>query len=120
MSPNLPTDLTVVRRADSVTAIFDQPQIVLFAKGSDCIQVEWIAERMRDHHGTGSMRERGFELGYIDVVGGDINIHKNRNKIILKDRVDGGGETCRNRDHFIAGFELSFAQGGRCEAGQRQ
>ena len=61
--------------------------------------------------------ERSFELIHIHIVGGDLNIHKNRHKIILNDWVDRGWKSCGNSDDFIAGFKCLVAKLRRSQAG---
>ena len=49
MSPNVPTSPAVVGRAERVAAILDQPQIVLLGDAHDLLEIERIAQRVRDH-----------------------------------------------------------------------
>ena len=44
-----------------------------------------------------SVRERGFELRDVDVVGGQRDIDEYRHQAVLDDRIDGGREIRRPR-----------------------
>src|SRR5215472_6612600 len=56
-------------RAERIAAILDKPQVVLLCKGSHRIQVEYIAQRVRDHDGARFVAAGGFELGDVDLIG---------------------------------------------------
>jgi len=94
--------LIFVGGAYCVTAIFNQPQVVAAGKVYHCIQVKRVAQGMRNHHGACALGMCVLQLRYIDVVGRDRGVHKNRRQSILDDRIDRRWEASGNRDHLIA------------------
>lgn len=40
-----------IGRAERVAVVLDEPEVMLVAERFDCLEVEWIAERMCDHDG---------------------------------------------------------------------
>lgn len=106
--------LAAVSTAQRITAVFYQPQVVFFAQGRDDIQIEGVAQRVRQHDGFGLGANGRFDLAGVDVVGKAVHIHKHRYGAKLEDGVDGGGETGRHADDFIARLDRPVAQlGGR-------
>ena len=40
-----------IGRTERVAVVLDEPEVMLVAERFDCLEVEWIAERMCDHDG---------------------------------------------------------------------
>ena len=100
--------LATVGGAQRIAAVFDQPQVVLLAQGSDHVQAERVAQAVRQHDGLGLRCDGRFDLGRIDVVGEPVHIDKHRYRTKLQDRVDGGGKACRHTNDFV-----TFLNGAR-------
>ena len=86
----------------------------------DRLQIERIAERVRDHH---CLRPRGecvFELRNIDVVLRNRHVDKHRHRAVLNDRRNSRRKSRRNRDHFVAALEPTFAEHWRCQRHERR
>lgn len=94
----------VVCRAQRVTAIFDQPQVVLFTQCFHLAQIEWVAQGVSEHDGLGLRRDGGFDQVCIDVVGVHFNIDEHRDRAELNDRVNSSRETRSNANDFVAFF----------------
>ena len=102
--------LAFIGGAQCVTAVLNHPQIVLFAEGRHKFQVKRVAQAVRQHDGFGFGADGGFNLGRIDVVGSQVNVHKYRHCTKLQDRVDCGWEACGHTNHFIARLNGAAAQ----------
>ena len=89
----MPTVLAVVRRAERVAAVFDQPEIVLAREVGDRVQVERIAERVGDHDGARAVGQGRFELRHVDVIRRQFHVDEDRDAAVLNDRVDRGRES---------------------------
>ena len=61
----------------------------------------------------------GFELRYVDVVGGKLNVDKDRHQAVLNNRIDGGRKAGGNGDDFVAGLQSAVAERRRSEARER-
>ena len=105
--------LATVGSAQRIAAVFNQPQVVLFAERGDHVEVERVAQRMGQHDGFGFGRNGSFYLAGVDIVGEPVHINKNRHRAKLNDRVDGGWKACRHANDFIAALDGPVAQLGR-------
>src|ERR1035438_1190205 len=74
--------------AKRITAILDQPEIVLFHKRGDGIEVENITQRVSDDDSHGLLAAGRFELVGVDLIGGQLDIDEDGYKTVLKNRVD--------------------------------
>ena len=66
-----PDGPSFVERPNGVAAILNHPEIVFGRKLHDRIDVERVAQGVRQHDGFSAIGDCGFQLGYIDVVGGN-------------------------------------------------
>ena len=94
--------------AKCITVILDQPQTVLFAKGSHSPQVERIAKRMRRHNRLGLRSQGSFKHRHVKIISRKRNINKNGNRSILQDRGNRCRESAGNRYDFIARQNAAF------------
>ena len=111
--------LAAVGGTQRIAAVFYQPQVVFFAQGGDHIQVERVAQAVRQHDGFGFGADGRFDLAGVDVVGKAVDIHKDRHGAKLEDGVDGGGEACCYADDFIARLDGPVPQFWRGECAER-
>src|SRR5215212_5666200 len=93
---------------NSITAILDQPKIVPFRERCDSLKIERIAQGMGNHDCTGLVRECRLKLSHVYVISGNLDIHKDRDQALLKDRVDCGWKTGCHSYHFITWLELAL------------
>ena len=115
------TDATaVISCADGVTTIFHEPKIVFLYERCNGGEIEWITQRVCQHHGSGPVRARGFQLADIDVVSRESDVDKNGHQIVLDDGIDRGGEAGRERDHFIAGLQSAVTEFERSQRRERR
>src|SRR5688500_1021634 len=101
--------LPIISCTDSIATIFDQPQIVCFAKCGYSFDVKWIAEGMGEHHCTRTIRQGSFQLSCIHIVCGNMHVYKNRYETILENWVDCRRKARSNGDNFITSFKLALA-----------
>src|ERR1039458_376035 len=93
---------SLVARTQSIAAIFDDPEVMLAGYHHDCIQIERVAQCMCHHDGAGAFGYGRFDFFWVDVVGGDVHIHKHRHHTVLQHGIHGGWKTCCHGDDFIA------------------
>ena len=68
----------VVGGAQRIAAVLDEPEIVFLCQRGDGIQIVGVAQRVREHDGLGPGRDRGFDLGRVDVVAAELHIDEHR------------------------------------------
>jgi len=68
-----------VKRSDGIAAILDQPEIVFGGQLHDGIEIEWIAESVRQHDGRVRL-ETAASVGGVDVVSRNLHVNKDRDK----------------------------------------
>ena len=107
--------LAVILGAERIAVVLDEPKVVLLAEGLHGLDVERIAERVREHHGLRLLRPGPFKLQRIDICRAELHIHKHGHGTVLHDRRDRGGEARRDRNHLIAAFHLSLAEKRRSQ-----
>lgn len=107
--------LAAVGGAQSIAAVFNQPQFVFFANGGNHIQVKGVTQTVGKHDGLGFGADSSFNLAGIDVVGQWVHIHKHRYCTVLNDGVNCGWKSSRNANDFIAFLNGAVTQLGRCE-----
>ncbi|MNT03782.1 hypothetical protein D3C72_1383330 [compost metagenome] len=110
----------IVGRAQSIAAVFDQPQPIAVAQFAHHLEVERVAQGMRQHDGLGARADGRLDQRRINVVGAHFDVNKHRDRTKLQDRVDGGGEARRHADDFItfangAIPQTRRGQGGKCQ-----
>ena len=105
-----------IGRAKGITAVFNQPKSVVLAQGGDHVQVERVAQRVGQHDGFGSRRNRRFYFVGVNVIRLKLDIDKNRHSAKLQDRIDGRWKAGGNPDDFVTLSDGSLAQQG---TGQR-
>ncbi len=70
------------------------------------MQIEWIAEGVRHHHGLGfALAIRGGQLVHAGVQRDRIVINEDRHESVLQDRRDRRGKSGGHRDDFVPGLE---------------
>ncbi len=108
--------LAIVGGAQRVAAVFDQPEIVFLCDTGHFGEVVRVAQGVGQHDGLGLWADGGFELGNVDVVGGDVDIDKHRNGTELQDGVNRGGEAGGDADDFVPRFDCAVAKivAGKC------
>ena len=109
-----------VKRSDGIAAILDQPEIVFGGQLHDGIEIEWIAESVRQHDGPGAIGDSRLQLGGVDVVSRNLHVNKDRDKPVLNNGIDSRGESGGYGDHFVSGRELAVAERRRCETRERR
>ena len=92
----------LVGRSQRVAAVFYKPEVVLFAERRDRIEVEDVAQSVRDHDGLYLGTVGLLQTGDIDLIGWQRDVQKYRHEAILKDRINCCGESRGHCDHFIA------------------
>ena len=102
--------LATIGSAQRITAVFNQPEVMLFAQRCNHVQVKGVAQTMGKHDRLGFLADSGFYLGGINVVCERVHIHKHRYSTELQDGVDGGWEACSYTDDFIALLNGTVAQ----------
>ena len=90
------------RRAERIAAILYQEQPVLFAEPADGDDIKRIAQRMGDHDRTGARRDRRFDGGDVDIVGGNMHIDEDGHRAGLENRIDSRRKAGRAGDDFVA------------------
>ena len=92
MSPKVPTlrPFQVEPSASQQSSI--SQRLCFLRERGDRVEVEDVAQRVRDHDGSGLFAARGFELAHIDVVGRQRDIDEDRHEAILDDGIDRGGK----------------------------
>ena len=111
--------LAIVGGAQCIAAIFDQPQIVLFAQCDDDFQVERVAQGVGQHDGLGLVGDGRFDFRGIDIVGAQFDVDKHRYRAIAEDRIDGGREAGGNANDFIARLDRACTQFRRGQRHER-
>ncbi|MNS98122.1 hypothetical protein D3C72_1324790 [compost metagenome] len=111
--------LAVVGGAQGVTAVFDQPQVVLLANLLDLGQVERVAQGVGEHDGLGFRSNGGLDQVCIDVVGGHVDVDEHRDGAKLHDRVDGRRKAGCYADHFVTFLDGARTQLGRSQRAER-
>src|SRR6185437_6489840 len=112
--PKSPDLAAAIGRAECVTAILDEKEIVLLGKSGDRSQVKRIAERMRRHDRARPLASCCLELPHIDVVSSKLDIDENGYEAVLQQWIDGGRESGRAGDDLVARFERLVFQQMRC------
>ncbi len=115
--PDLPA---VPGRAERVAAVLDQPQTVALAERRDGIEVERIAQRVGHHHRPRAIAHRRLQPLNVDVVLGQGDVDEDGHEPVLQDRVDGGWEAGRDRDHLVARAQPPIAQARGRQRRERQ
>ena len=105
-----------IGRAERVAVVLNEPEVMLVAERFDCLEVEWIAERMREHDSLRPRRVCCLELCDIDVVLRNRDIDKDRHGAVVHNRRNGRREPRSNGDDLIAAPDASLAEERR---GQR-
>jgi hypothetical protein len=109
----------VVRGAERVAAVLDEPESVRFGERGDCRDVEWIAERMRDHDRARAVAEGGLQHVEARAERGNRDVDEDGHESVLKDRIHRGREACRDGDDLIAAPDLPVPECRRRECGER-
>ena len=110
--------LAIDGRAQRVAAILDQDEAAAIADFLDRLDVEGVAERMRDHDRPGAWRDRILDGVDLDVVGGDIDVDENGRHVPHDRRIDRGGEARRAGDDLVAGLHLTSLLARRSQRGK--
>ena len=100
----------IVRAAEGVTIVLDEPELVLFAKIDDGREVERISQGMGENDGFGFWGEGCLHLFHFAVQSCGVVINEDRDKTILQDGRDGRWEAGGDGNDFIAGFEAAIAE----------
>jgi hypothetical protein len=111
--------LAAVGATQCVAAVFYQPQVVFLAQRGHHVQVEGVAQRVRQHDGLGLGADGGLDLVGVNVVREAVHINKHWYCTELQDGVDGGGESRGHANDFIPLLDCAVAQLGRCERVER-
>ena len=91
-----------IAAAEGIAVVFDQPEVVLTAKGEHRAQVKRITQGMGHHHGLGLAALVGrLQLVHPQVARPWIGVHEHRHAAVLQDRRHRGGEAGRAGDHLI-------------------
>ena len=109
-----------VEGAKRITVVLDEPEVVLVTEILDSLEVERIAERMRDHDSLRLVRERSLKLRHIDVVLRDRHIDKDRHCSVVDNRRDRRRETGCHRDDLIPAADAAFAEQRRSQRHEGQ
>lgn len=109
-----------VEGAKRITVVLDEPEVVLVTEILDSLEVERIAERMRDHDSLRLVRERSLKLRHIDVVLRDRHIDKDRHCSVVDNRRDRRRETGCHRDDLIPTTDAAFAEQRRSQRHEGQ
>ena len=104
---------------DAVTAVFNQPELVLTAKLSDHIHVERITQGMGDHDCLRLAGERLLQMVGIDVQA-TVDIQKHRDAAILDDGVDGRRKPTSDGYDLIPPLDSPIPQLRACKAREGQ
>ena len=77
------------------------------------IEIEWVAQRVRQHDCLGSRRDSSFYFARINVVGAEVDVDKYGYCTELQDGVHSCREAGGDADHFISGANGALAEAGR-------
>ncbi len=107
MSPKVPTFWPFQVEPSASQQSSMSQSLCLLAEGGDGVEIEDVAEGVGDHDGAGAVAAGGFELGDVDLVGGQRDVDEDRDEAVLEDGVDRGREAGGDGDDLIAGLELA-------------
>jgi len=89
--------------AEGLRAVLDDEKPVLPADGADRLHVRGLAEEVDRKDGAGLRRYGRPDLRRIDVEGLRVDVHEDRRRADVADRLRGGDEGERGRDDLVAG-----------------
>jgi hypothetical protein len=92
---------------------------VLPAERRDRIQIEDVAQSVRDHHSLHLRAVGRFKLRSIDLIRWQRHIDEDGDQTVLKDWIDRRRKAGCNGKHLVARTKLSFAQLGRGKRAER-
>src|SRR6185312_2991658 len=88
---------------------------MFLSERANCVDIKDISQGMGDEDGLCSLAVRSFELGYIDLVSRNCNVHKHGHKPVLKNRIERCRESGSNGDDFVTRPEAALAEFWRCK-----
>src|SRR5665213_714279 len=94
-----------IRSAHSLAAIFNHVQAMLISQRAYFVHVTWITIHMHQHYRLCLRRNGSLQFLHIQIVGGEVAIHKYRDKSVLDNRPDSRGPRERRNNHLIASFQ---------------
>ena len=108
----MPVSRPSVPRAERVAVVLDEEQVVLGGERGDRIEIERVAERVREHDRARPRADRLREPIDPHVVGAELDVDEHRHEPVEHDRVHGGGESGRDREHLVARAQPAIAELG--------
>ncbi len=100
--PEGPGQTSPVAGAQRVAVVLDQPEPLLARQRADRVQIEGVAEGVRQEDRA---RARTDRLGHPRgrrIVGAELDVHEDRHEPVLEDRVDGGRKSRGRSDDLVA------------------
>ena len=110
---------TLVFGAMGLRGVFDDHQLVTSRDLENRIHVGALTIEMHQQNSARALGNGGFDLAYVDVEGGGVDIHEYRGCADVTDGRDGGIKRERNGDHFIAWSDARGQQSQMQGAGSR-
>ncbi len=108
----------VVSAAEGIAVVFDEPEVVFFAKLGDGSKVEGVSQSVGEDDGLGFPGDEGvLELIDSSVEGDGIVVDEDGDKAVLDDGSDGRREASGDGDDFIADVDAAFAEFRAGESG---
>src|SRR4029077_14832871 len=95
---------SVVCRAQRITAVFNDIEVVLFRDRGDRVEIERISERVREHNRPRFRSNSRGQAIDIDIGCREINVDEYRNALILNDWRDRGGKSGGDSNNLAAGL----------------
>jgi len=100
----------VVRRAERVTRVLNQPQAVFVAQLLHRVEIERVAQRVR-HHDRPRLGPDSLAKPLWDgVVGAQLDVDDDGSQPVLDDRVDGGWKPGGHRQHLLTGPQRPLSE----------
>ena len=104
-------------RTQGVAIVLDEPKAVSLAESPDCIDIEWIPHRVRQHDGPCPFAAGLLQSGGVHIVRRQRDVDEHGDQSVLDQGGDRGGETCGDGDYLVPFTDPSAPELFRGEGG---